>query len=482
MLDLAITGGTVVTPDGAAPLDVGVAGGRIVILADHGRLGAATERVDATGRVVLPGAVDPHVHTNPPAGHENILGRDVMTLAAIHGGTTTILDFVWPDERSPAATVKDVASDWEGTCHTDYSFHVVFSDRAPVESLSDVPGLVADGFPSFKIFTTDMVPAARGTGFKTTTGLLKELLELTAAHGGIVDVHAEDDELVMHEYERHRSRGDVDLVHMPSIHSALSEELAVAHVLRLASTIPGASVYLHHVSSGAGLAALQEHQRRGLPFFGETLAVLTLADSDRYADEDGVKFHVYPSLKPHGDVEALWEGIRAGSIQTFGTDGVGCLWEEKSRSRDIAEAFGGVTGIEPKLPLLYTEMIEVRGFDLVDLARLTSENAARIFGLYPRKGAIRVGSDADLVVIDPAQRRPVRAAQMHEGDYSPWEGREVAGWPTATILRGRVLVRDGEHVAPAPSGVLAHRRIEAAMRPGTTGPTRSMVSDDGMTS
>lgn len=462
MLDLAITGATVVTPEGPALLDVGVIDGKTALLASPGGLPPATRQLDATGRVLLPGGVDPHVHTNAPYGMANVLGRDIIGKAALFGGMTTFIDFVWPGESSPLEAVRSMVAEWEGTSYTNYGFHVVLSDHASDTSIGEIPVLIDDGFPSFKIFTTSITPA-QNSGFRTSTGQLSEILKLTAEHGGIVDIHAEDDELVMHQYRKHFEADKTDIVYMPEIHSTISEDLSFHHVLRLASHTPGAAVYMHHVTAKLGVDALREFRSRGLAAYGETLAVLTLTTAESYAEPDGHKYHIYPSLKFDEDVEAIWGGIADGTIHTFGTDGVCCLWEEKNRSRTIDGTFGGVTGVEPKMALLFTEMVRNRGLGLKKLVEVTSENAAKIFGIYPKKGAILVGSDADYVILDPDAMRVIDPAELHEGDYSPWGGREVSGWPSHTVLGGQIVVQDSVLLDENTNGTLLRRTLDPSV-------------------
>jgi dihydropyrimidinase len=466
MLDLAITGATVVTPTGAAAVDIGVKDGVTAMLVAPGTLPEAERVIDAGGQIVLPGGVDPHVHTNAPMNMEGVLGRDIITKAALYGGMTTIIDFIWPGAGSPTVELEKMIGEWQGTAYTDYGFHVVLSDQTPDDGIAEIPSLIAAGFPSFKIFTTTITPTM-GPGHRTTTGTLQEIYRLTAAHGGIVDIHAEDDELVMHQYRKHFEAGKTDIVYMADVHTTVSEDLSFRHVLRLAELTPGTAVYMHHVTAKLGVDAIREYRARGNAVYGETLAVLTLVDQSVYAEPDGHKYHIYPSIKYPEDVEAIWAGIRDGVIHTYGTDGVCCLWEEKNRSRTIDGTWGGVTGVEPKVALLYTELVRDRGLGLKRLAEVTAENAARIFGLYPKKGAIGVGSDADYVIIDPAATRVVDAAVLHEGDYSPWTGREVAGWPTYTVKGGRVVVDHDEMTDDSMGGQLLRRVLDPSVHAGT---------------
>ena len=468
MLDLAVVGGTLVTPTGPARLDLGVRDGIIAMVVTPGSLPEAARTIDAAGKIVLPGGVDPHVHTNAPNGMQGVLGRDLVTRAALHGGMTTIIDFVWPGAGSPTEELDRIVAEWEGTSYTDYGFHVVLSDGSPDAALEEIPAMIAAGFPSFKIFTTTITPPGNSTGaFRTSTGTLMEIFKLTAAHGGIVDIHAEDDELVMHQYRKHFQAGKTDVVHMAEVHTTISEDLSFRHCLQLQSHIPGAAAYFHHVTAGLGVEAVREYRAKGQPVYAETLAVLTFVDQSVYAEPDGHKYHIYPSIKFEDDVELIWDGIRTGDIHTFGTDGVCCLWEDKNRARTIHETWGGVTGVEPKVALLYTELVKKRGLGLTRLAEVTSENAAKIFGLYPQKGALLTGSDADFVIIDPDDEHPAKAADLHEGDWTPWEGWMLSGWPVYTVKGGRIVVERNVMTDDSTAGRLLRRRLDPSVQAGT---------------
>lgn len=468
MLDLAIVGATVVTPTGPALLDLGVSGGVTAMLVTPGSLPEAARTVDAAGKIVLPGGVDPHVHTNAPNGMAGVLGRDVITKAALYGGMTTIIDFVWPGEGSPTAELERVTGEWDGTTYTDYGFHVVLSDGTPDSGIAEIPAMIEAGFPSFKVFTTTITPPGNTTrSHRTSTGTLMEIMKLTAGHGGIVDIHAEDDELVMHHYRKHFEAGKTDIIHMAEVHTRISEDLSFRHCLQLASHIPGVAAYFHHVTAGLGVEAVREYRAKGQAVYAETLAVLSFVDQRVYAEPDGHKYHIYPSIKFEDDVEHIWDGIRTGDIHTFGTDGVCCLWEDKNRARTIHETWGGVTGVEPKVALLYTEMVKKRGLGLSRLAQVSSENAAKIFGLYPKKGAILTGSDADYVIIDPEDEHPAKAADLHEGDWTPWEDWLLAGWPVWTVKDGRVVVERNVMVDDTLGGRLVRRALDKSVHAGT---------------
>jgi len=457
MLDVAIINGTVVTPEGAALIDLGITDGKISSLSAPGTQPEATKIIDARDMVVVPGGIDPHIHTNRPLEMDFILGREIITKAALYGGITSVIDFVWSGVGEYGPAVAESVDAWENTTFTDYGFHVVLSGDLDRSQLAQLPALIEAGFPSFKIFTTNMLPGR--TGFRVPIGSLSDLFRVVARHRGIVNVHAEEDEIVMHEYAKHIADGQTSLEYMPEVHSALSEDLSFRHVLRLAEHVPGIALYFHHVTARFGVEALTEFRQKGVAAYGEILHVLAMNTAERYKEPDGVKFHIYPSLKYQEDVEAMWSGVASRTIHTTGTDGVCTLWEEKNKGHRIDDAFGGVTGVEPKMALLYTEMVQNRGFDLKQYVELTSENAAKIFGMYPKKGAIRVGSDADIVVLDPSDHRVVRAAELHESDYLPWEGFEVSAWPRYTLLRGDIVVSEGELTHGNPTGQLVRRHL-----------------------
>ncbi|WP_103382155.1 dihydroorotase [Pseudonocardia dioxanivorans] len=474
MLDLAIVGSDVVTPEGPRRLDIGIADGRFALLAEPGGLPEAARTVDGSGCVTLPGAVDPHVHANGPLGESLGQSRDVITSACLYGGTTTVIDFVWPSttdvaRRSITADLAERVEAWTGDSYTDFAFHVALTGDVSEKILREIPDVIADGFPSFKIFTTDIVPSGllSGVELKVRFGTLADLFDVVARHRGIVTVHAEDDDIVMHQYRKYIDSGRTALRYMAEVHTTLSEDMSFRRVLRLAEHYPGLALYFHHVTARTGVDALREFRRRGVAAYGEAIDVIAMNTAARYSEPDGVKYHIYPSLKYAEDVDAIWEGVRDGTVNCFGTDGACPTWEQKTQGSRIDDAYGGVTGVEPKLAVLYTEMLTNRSLDLTRLVEATSSNAAKIFGLWPRKGCIAVGSDADLVLLDPRAPRVIRAAEMHEGDYSPWEGCRVDAWPAYTVLRGEVVMARGELTADRPAGRLLRRTLDDAVFAGT---------------
>lgn len=471
MFDIVIRGGLVVTPEGAEVRDVAIAGEKIAaVAAPDAFKGIPCARViDATGKIILPGGIDPHIHCDWPVqpgkdGGPPVLsaGSAQVSRAALFGGTTTLVDFaVWNPGEPLERAIARRDGQWRGQCHCDYSFHVLLFGKIPPAILGELPEAMQAGFPTVKIFTTNIRPSV--TDRKVGFGDIWEVLKVLARHGGLAAIHAEEDDLVMHMYEKLIAEGRVGFENMPEVHSALSEDLAFRHIIRLAENVEGAALYMMHVSAGTGVAAIRESRARGYPIYGETLHQYMLYNASDYLRHNGQIYHTYPSLKTEADQKALWQGTVDGEISTVATDGICTTLCTKIQGRRIDDTTGGSAGVEPRLSVMYTEMVVKRGYPLTKFADHVSTHAARIMGLYPRKGVIAAGADADLVVFDPAIRRKVRVEDLHETDYSPWEGHEIAGWPETTLLRGKVVVDKGEFFGNG-TGQCIPRRIADAIR------------------
>ncbi len=472
MLDLVLAGGTVVTPGGAGLWDVGIRGEAIAAVALPGTLSTEGARViDVTGRVVAPGGIEAHAHIAWPvpalSGYRSS-GPAEVSAAALHGGTTTILDFALQTAGLDLLQAIEARNRlWQGASYCDYSYHVMPTSVLSVRDIEQLPEVIASGFPSVKVFTTSVRPPTGPHSFMVDFGRLAMVMERVAASGGIAVIHAEDDELVQHNYRMAQATGRWEWHNLPYVHDNLSEDLAYRRVIRLAE-VKQAALYLVHVSAREGVNAIDEAQRRRLPVYGETLHNYVSFTEANYREPDGMKYHTYPSLKSPADRDALWNGLLHGDIATIATDHISTSYAIKTMGRTVADCTGGHNGIETRMGVMYAEGVVRRGMSLERYVDITSANAARLFGMYPRKGAIQPGSDADLTVIDPSVQRPLAKAGLHLEDYSIWEGWPLAGWPTLTILRGEVAVQDGRLLATAGRGTLAPRRIAAGVvtRPG----------------
>lgn len=472
MIDLLIHGGTVVTPEGAGRWDVEIVGESIAGV----RAPAASARkdvrrvIDATGKIVVPGGIDPHVHTNwpvPGPGGKWLINAPPpgVSKAALYGGTTTLIDFavVKPDALISEAVAAKLAT-WEGS-YADHTVHVLLHGAAPRRVLEQIPEAITAGFSSFKLFTTDVKPARKGLMLRY--GDIWELMKTVSRHGGILAVHAEDDDIVMHLYEKFRAADDMSYKNLPAIHNEISEDLSFRRVIRLAQYVDGAALYMMHVSAATGVNAIAEARANGFPIYGETLHNFTAFTAADYLKPDGVMYHTHPSLKDEKDRQRLWQGLDDGTLSTMATDESCTPKAIKVSGQTILDTVGGQVGVETRVAIAYTEGVVKRGHSLEHFANIISTNAARLCGMYPQKGAIQEGSDADITIIDPSVRRVLRAADLHDSDYSIWEGWEVHGWPSMTLLRGQVAVEDGTFKLESPVGrPVMNRKLDRQLQDG----------------
>src|SRR5690242_14162510 len=447
MLDIVITGGTAVLPSGAKKADIGIQGEKIVAIGAPGALAPLGGRVvDATGQIVIPGGIDPHVHCRwpmpvPGQTQPNMTdGPDRVSQAALFGGTTMILDFALVDgDNTVQQAIERRQKEWAGDCYCDYAFHTMVQGKLEHTVPDQLAESVAAGHPTVKMFTTDITPSRKGR--MVPFGSIMEVLQTLAKAGGLAAIHAEDNDLVMHMYEKLTREGRTSFHNMAEVHTTLSEDLAFNRVIRLAANIPGSALYMLHTSAATGVRAIAAARNEGVPIYGETLHQYLLYTAEDYKKPNGQIYHTYPSLKSKRDQQVLWEGLQHGHLHCVGTDEACCNLSVQVRGNRIDDATGGNSGVEPRVAVIYTETVEKRGYSLEKFVDIVSSNAARILGLYPRKGAIAVGSDADIVVLDTSRRRTVRAEELHETDYTPWEGKEVGAWPSVSVLRGKVIDR-----------------------------------------
>jgi dihydropyrimidinase len=474
-LDLVIRGGRVVTPRGAGDWDVGIAGERIAAVALPGTLPADGARiVDAAGLIVVPGGVEPHTHLahgirTQPDEPGLTLGPEDDTRGMACGGTTTHIDFCFVRPGSEIAEViEQRRARWAGASHVDYAFHVTLSGALPPRTFEQIPEAIQAGFPSFKVFTTDILPPhPQRPSNRLNFGRIQFAMEKVAANDGIMVVHAEDHDIVQFMYERFREEGRMDGWNLPYVHNKLSEHISFRRTITLANAIGGA-VYFVHTSAKEGVEAVAEARAAGKPIYAETLHHYACFTADDYRTPRGYCYHTYPSLKFAEDRDALWDGLLRDSVSTTATDEFPTSLDLKLRGKTIEDVTGGNLGAEARMGIVYTEGVAKRGMSLERFVNVTSANAARILGLYPKKGALAPGSDADIVLIDPSVVRPLAKSDFHVSDYSPWEGWPVQGWPVTTILRGKVIVERGTLRGDLADGRLVTRKIDPVMlrRPG----------------
>ena len=468
MADLIIRGGRVVTPSGVGEFDIIVEGETIVGVTQQGLVSGDGARViDASGKIVVPGGIEPHAHIGGPQQPERMPAEPVSK-AAIHGGTTTVMDFATqaPDKDLHHA-LGEAAKRWQGNGYTDYTYHPIFCSGAGTDVINQIPELIRAGFASFKIFTTSIrPPSPQIQNNKTDFGRLASIMELIAENGGMLLVHSEDDDMVHYNYSLAQERGQWDWWNMHLIHSNVSEDVSFRRVIRL-SERTGCPIYFVHTSAREGVQAITEARSKGMPVYGETLHNYATFSADNYKEENGMKYHTYPSLKSPDDASELWSGLVDGRLSTVATDLVATTWEEKIRFKTVADVTGGHNGIETRVGVAYTEGVVKRGMSLDRFVDITSANAAKIFGIYPQKGALAAGSDADITIIDPEFNKTLTMDDLNLPDYSIWVGWHAQGWPETTILRGNVMVENGKLLGSAGFGkLLTSRSISTEVRSG----------------
>ena len=393
MFDLIVSGGVAVMPDTSEPADIGVAAGKIAAIGAPGTLAAAgaVRVIDAAGQIVIPGGVDPHIHCNSPipfpGRNEDLMSAppDQVSRAALHGGTTTLLDFApCPPDQPLQQSIELRKREWAGACYCDYGFHLLLHGKLSQGVLDPLPEAIQDGHASVKMFTTDIRPNRLGR--MVQFGDIWEVLKILGAAGGLAAIHAEDNDIVMHMYEKLIREDRVGFENMAEVHNTLSEDLSFNRVIRLAENVEGAALYMVHVSAATGVAAIAASRDRGFPIYGETLHQYLLYNAEDYKRPGGQMFHTYPSLKFPKDQEALWAATNHGAIQTIATDEVCCPLQVKLQGRRIDDTTGGNSGVEPRVSLMYTHLVEKRGYRLADFVRTDISQCGADHGALSAQG------------------------------------------------------------------------------------------------
>lgn len=474
MLDLVIRGGDVVTAHGVGPWGVAIKGEKIVAVALPGAITQEAARViDASGKVVVPGGIEPHVHIDDPIITQPDLdlwtvGTEEDTKGMAFGGVTTHLDFcfVFPG-TTVAEAIETRNRRWAGKSYVDYSFHVALGGPLPLDTFDQIPEAVQSGYPSFKVFTAELLPPhPKRAVWHLDFGRIGLAMEKIAASGGIMTVHGEDNDLVQFNYERFKAEGRTEGWNLHLVHSNLSEHLSFRRTTALAKA-NDAALYFVHVTAREGVAAIEEARAEGQAVYGEVLTHFACHSAEDYKEPRGYCYHTYPSLKFPEDQEAQWSGLLSGTLSTTATDEHPTTLDVKLMGQTIEDVTGGAVGAEARMGICYSEGVVKRGMSLERYVDVTSTNAARILGFYPRKGAIAPGSDADIVFIDPSIHKTLTRDDFHVADYSPWEGWEVHGWPVTTIMRGNVIVEEGRLHGRPGDGQAIPRKIapEVSQRP-----------------
>jgi dihydropyrimidinase len=324
------------------------------------------------------------------------------------------------------------------------------------ETIGQIGEAVQEGIASFKIFTTF-------PGLRVPYGHLWAVFTEVARHGGIMAVHAEEDDIVTYMTEKLVRDGHDQGYNLHLVHNNLSEDIAFRKVIRLAQHT-GVGVYFVHTTAKEGVAAIAEARSQGQPVYGEALHNYLEFTCEDYKKPGGTAIHTYPAIKFADDRDALIAGLLDGPLCTTATDEYTTYKGVKLSGNTIQTVCGGHNGIETRIPVAFTKFVSQHQMSLQRFAAITSTNAAKILGLYPQKGAIAPGSDADLVLIDPNVRKTLSLSDLHaDSDYSIWEGFECQGYPVMTILRGNVIVEDGKLLGRSSDGQWLSRKISPAV-------------------
>jgi dihydropyrimidinase len=447
-----ISNGTIVTSEGSSVADVLVDGETIALIgADLAGTGVtADETIDASGKYVIPGAIDVHTHMELPFG--GTFAKDTFetgTRAAAFGGTTTIVDFA---VQSRGASLRAGLDTWhakaEGNAVTDYGFHMIMSDVND-DTLTEMDQLVAEGVPDFKLFT-----AYPGV-FYSDDGAIFRAMQQTARNGGLIMMHAENGIAIDIVANQTAESGKTDPYYHGVARYSIFEGEATNRVIRLAEAA-GVPVYIVHLSSRDALNEVRAARDRGAMAFAETCPqYLFLSLEDMKNGFEGAKFVCSPPLRPKDHWDDLWTGLIKDDLQLVATDHCPFDFEgQKELGRgDFRKVPNGLPGVEDRVDLLHDGGVVGGRITRERWVEIISTAPARLFGMYPRKGTVSVGADADLVVYDPNRRRTISAATHHmDVDYSCYEGREVQGASEVVLSRGSVIVRNGEFTGKKGAG------------------------------
>ena len=431
----------VVTASDSFESDIGVADGKIASISRDIDAGGARS-YDASGKIVVPGAIDGHTHMEFPfMGATSADDFYDGTVAAACGGTTSVIDFVLP---TPGQTILEALAAYrmkaDPKVAVDYGLHMIFKG-ANIGDIEQIPEVVAQGVPSFKLFMT-----YRKEGLMLEDAGIFRAMKKVSGAGGLIAVHAENNGIIENLVEANLGGGNTQAKYHALSKPAAAEAEAVTRASSLAR-VAGAPMYVVHLSSRAGRDAMRLVRAQGGSIFAETCPHYLVLSADAYDGPDGRNFVMSPPLRGKGDNAALWEGLRPGGvIETIGSDHCPFPAAQKDLGRDdFTKIPNGVPGTEAIIPILYSEGVRKGRISAHDMVRVTSYGPAVNFGLYPRKGSLMVGSDADFVVIDPEKKVRMTADVMHTKiDYSVYDHITTEGYPVLTVSRGEIAMEDGQ--------------------------------------
>lgn len=466
--DLAIRGGTLATATETFRADIGIRDGRIVTVAEA--VTDAADVIDATDRIVMPGGIEAHCHIAQESGMGVMTSDDYQSgsISAAFGGNSSFVPFA---AQRPGQSVADTLRTYDMRAAPksviDWSYHLILTD--PTASvLEELPQVFAQGVTSFKVFMT--------YASRVSDAQFLDILSVAGKHGALTMVHAENHDMLEWMAGRLVKGGNVaPRFHAPA-RPGLAEEEAINRAISLAR-LAQAPLFIVHVSTPGGAALVANARAQGGQVWAETCPqylFLTREDLDK-PEMEGAKFICSPPLRDTATQRVLWSHVQAGSLSLVSSDHAPYRFDDTgkfSAGRDInfRKIANGMPGIEMRLPLLFSEGVNKGRISLNQFVALSSTNAARIYGMLPRKGSLSIGADADIAIWDPKEMRI--AGQMHDAmDYNPFSGMEVTGWPVTVLGRGRRIVDQGKLIAKPGSGSFIRRApINLTGHPGVPVP------------
>lgn len=459
--DTIIRGGRISTASDTFHCDIGIRHGRIAALGED--LGEAERVIDAQGKWVLPGGIDSHVHISQPSGEGIRMADDFesATRSAALGGNTTVLPFCLQESGVPLRqSVQAYHAMAEGACYTDISFHLIISDPTEQVLGQELPALVGDGYTSFKVFMTY-------EGLALSDLELLKVMAVARETRALVMVHAENYDVIRFLTEQLEQEGRTAPRFHATSRPVIAEREATYRAISLAelSDVP---LMVVHVSNREAMEEIRRAQQKGLKIFGETCPqYLTLTEQDLDGlNMEGAKYVCSPPPRDAASQEACWEGLQQGVFSVFSSDHCPFRYDDpqgklapKGRT-SFRWVPNGIPGVGARLPILFSEGVIAGRIDINRFVALTATNHARTYGLYPRKGTIAVGADADIAIWDPQIEQVLTHAMLDDGsDYTPYEGMKITGWPVITLVRGEIVARNGRIEARKGHGTYLKREI-----------------------
>jgi dihydropyrimidinase len=465
--ELVVRGGTIATAADVVRADIGIKDGRIVAIG--AALAPGRREIDAEGKLVLPGGIDSHCHIEQKSSLGVMTADDFFTgtRSAACGGTTTVIPFA---AQHRGMSIRQVVKDYHAAAGpkaaVDYAFHLIVSDPSAEVLGQELPALIRDGYTSFKIYMTY-------DALKLDDRQALEVLSLARREGALVMVHAENHDIIAWLSERLLAAGHSAPKFHAIAHVKTAEREATHRAISMAELVD-VPILIVHVSAAEAIEQIRSAQGRGLKIYGETCPqylFLTEDDLDRPGFE-GAKYMCSPPPRDKANQEDVWRGIATGVFQVFSSDHAAYRYADPEgkmkhgRNAPFKKVANGVPGLEVRLPLLFSEGVGKGRIELTRFVALAATNAAKLYGLYPRKGTIAVGSDADLAIWDPDREVTISQAMLHDAmDYTPYEGFKVKGWPVVTLVRGEPVAEGGEFVGERGKGRFLKCDLSPAAHP-----------------